>query len=83
MLTTFLLLVGDQLARPKSRSVFMTKSEVEVMLMREKEKAYVSSIGLDLKPPYVVEVCQNLIKRDMSLHNSRSFTLEEETLGST
>lgn len=37
----------------KEPTVFMTHSELEVMLRREKEKAYVSSVYLDLKPPYV------------------------------
>lgn len=32
--------------------VFMIRSDVQTMLRREKEKASVSSIYLDLKPPY-------------------------------
>lgn len=34
----------------------MTRFEVEAMLWREKEKAFISSICLDLKPPYAVEI---------------------------
>lgn len=40
--------------------VFMAKSEVKAMLRREKEKAFVSSICLDLKPPLATEVATNL-----------------------
>lgn len=34
----------------------MTRTEEEVMLKREKEKAYVTKICLDLKPPYPAEL---------------------------
>lgn len=40
-------------------SIFMTRSEVEAILMRQKDKAYLSSICLDLKPPYDAEVAKN------------------------
>lgn len=36
--------------------VFMTRSEVEAMLRREKEKAPVSSIRLNLNSPFAAEV---------------------------
>lgn len=35
-------------------TIFMTRSDVEAMLRREKEMASVSSICLDLEPPYSV-----------------------------
>lgn len=34
----------------------ITRGEVEVMLKKEQEKASASTISLDLKPPYLVEV---------------------------
>lgn len=35
---------------------FITHFEVEAMLRKEKKKAYVASVCLDLKPPYSAKV---------------------------
>lgn len=45
-----------QVSAGEEATVFMTRSKVEDMLNRKKEKAYVSSICLDLKPLYAVNV---------------------------
>lgn len=37
-------------------TILMTKSEVEMILTLEREKAYALSICLDLKPRYAAEV---------------------------
>lgn len=37
-------------------TIFMTRSEVETMLTREKEKPLVCSILINLKPPYAAEI---------------------------
>lgn len=45
----------------KELEALMTRAEVEAMLEREKEKASISTFGLDLQPPYLLEVMGNLI----------------------
>lgn len=58
-------------------TIFMTRLEVEVMLKREKEKAYASS--MDLKPPYSTEVAAS---RTTNCPNSRSLTARRTIQGS-
>lgn len=40
----------------KKLTIFVIRSKVKEMLKGEKEKAYVSSIFVDLKPLYAIEV---------------------------
>lgn len=42
-------------------TVFMTCLDIQAMLRRKKEKASISLVCLDLKPPYLAEVARNLI----------------------
>lgn len=37
---------------------FMTRVDVETILRKEKEKGFTSTIGLDLKIPYPVEITE-------------------------
>lgn len=39
----------------------MTRSDVEAILMKEKEKASISSICLNIKPPYAIKVTSKAI----------------------
>lgn len=48
------------------------------MLKKEKEKASTSTIGLDLKPPYLLEVAENLILLDFLYHNFDKWWEEKE-----
>lgn len=50
------MLVGGDLREAEDPPIVMTRLEVKAMLRRKKEKAFTSSICLDLKPPYVAEV---------------------------
>lgn len=63
----------------EERIVLMTRFEVEAMLGRENEKAFVSSVFLDLKPPYVAEIAKKPYLVGTSLHNLME---EEITRGS-
>lgn len=58
-------------------TTFMTR-EVEVMLKREKEKALVSLVCLDLKPPLAVKSWESHIQWGTLLQSSRSSMEEEE-----
>lgn len=44
--------------------VFITRFEVEAMLRREKEQASISSIRLDLKPPYDTKISAKLYRME-------------------
>lgn len=61
--------------------VFMMRSEIETMLRKEKEK--VSSVCLDLKSSYSVDVVAKSYLVGMSLHNFRSLMIGKEIRRST
>lgn len=65
----------------KEPTIFITKSKLEVTLRREGELPSVIHY-LDLKPLYAAKVMVNLIQWGVSLHNSKSLMVREETLGS-
>lgn len=47
----------------------MTRSEIKFILRKKKKNASVSSISLNLKPPYDIEVVAKPYPLRMSLHN--------------
>lgn len=61
----------------KEPVAFMKRAEVEIMLKKEKEMASASTFGLDIKPPYPVEIEAKVILLDTSSHNSRSLMEEK------
>lgn len=58
---------------------FMTRSEIEAILRREKEKASVSSICLDVKPSYAVEFASKPSGWGILLTNFKSLMEEDVT----
>lgn len=57
----------------------MTHFKVDAMLKKEKEKAFVTSVCLVLKPPHLVEVAANPILQDILSRSSRGFVAEGNT----
>lgn len=62
----------------EERTVLMTRSEVEAILRKEKEKDHVSLICLGLNPPYAVEVATKPYPVGTSLHSSKGSMEEQE-----
>lgn len=53
-------------------TVFITRTKVEPMLKKEKEKVSVTLACIDLNPPYLTEIAANLIPRGTRCLSSRS-----------
>lgn len=59
-------------------TIFMARSKIDATLKRQKEKASVSSIYLDLEPLYAAKVGLEPYLVGMLPHNSKSLTVEEK-----